>query len=68
MRPEKKEALLEILELVNVKRGIWKARKTASDKKELDKWIKQLHEIGVNPVTIPIADGMEYLPCLFGSV
>jgi hypothetical protein len=65
IKQEKVRVLIETLELVNAKRGIWKARETVSEKKEFDKRIKQLHELGVNPVTIPAAWGIDFLPCLF---
>ncbi|OPH60305.1 hypothetical protein BC351_17560 [Paenibacillus ferrarius] len=65
LQPKMKEALIETLELVNDRRGIWKAKEKVSDNKEFDKRIKKLHEIGVNPVTIPIAERIDYLPCLF---
>ncbi|KOR90569.1 hypothetical protein AM231_16530 [Paenibacillus solani] len=62
---EMKQSLIETLELVSAKRGIWKAKEIAVDKKEFDKRIKKLHKIGVNPVTIPMTEGIDYLPCLF---
>ncbi|WP_240417383.1 hypothetical protein [Paenibacillus periandrae] len=65
MKQEKKDALIGTLELVNKKRGIWKARETVSDKKKFDKHIKELHQLGVNPVTIPLDWKIGYLPCLF---
>lgn len=65
MKDATKEALLATLDLVNEKRGIWKAKETVSDKKEFDKRIKRLHELGINPVTIPVSWGIDYLPCLF---
>lgn len=60
----KKAALLRTLELVNAKRGIWKAKDAVNDKEEFAKRVRQLHEIGVNPVTIPIKWGVDHLPCL----
>lgn len=65
MKSETKEALLAVLELVNEKRGIWKAKESISDKKAFEKHVKKLHELGINPVTIPVSWGIEYLPCLF---
>lgn len=61
-----KYELVNTLKIVNDKRGIWKARETVDDKKEFDKNIKKLHKIGINPVTIPIAERIDYLPSLFG--
>lgn len=60
-----KSSLIRTLELVSNKRGIWKARESVEDKKEFDKCIKKLHEIGINPVTIPVTEEVEHLPCLF---
>ncbi|WP_143100981.1 hypothetical protein [Paenibacillus sp. 1_12] len=65
LHSETNEALIATLELVNSKRGIWKARETVEDMMEFDKRIKKLLELGVNPVTIPITEGVDYLPCLF---
>ncbi|MEK3879196.1 hypothetical protein [Paenibacillus sp. FSL M7-0420] len=60
-----KEALIRTLELVSYKRGIWKAKEAFEDRKEFDKCIKKLHELGINPVTIPMTEGIDFLPCLF---
>ncbi|MGN7761277.1 hypothetical protein [Paenibacillus sp. 22594] len=57
--------LVDTLKIVNDKRGIWKARETVDNKKGFDNHIKKLHDIGINPVTIPIAERIDYLPCLF---
>lgn len=65
MQPRQKEALIRTLELVSYKRGIWKAKVAVEDSKEFDKCIKKLHELGINPVTIPMTEGLDYLPCLF---
>lgn len=65
MQKRLKEALIETLELVSNKRGIWKAKESVEDRKEFDKCIKKLHELGINPVTIPITEGIDFLPCLF---
>jgi hypothetical protein len=67
MKKEKKDGLIKILDLVNEKRGIWKARMKMENKKDFDDKIKALHKHGVNPVTIPVKWGIEYLPCLFYS-
>jgi hypothetical protein len=56
--------LLDTLELVSKKRGIWKARKCVDDKKSFDASIKALYELKVNPVTIPYNWKIDYLPCL----
>jgi len=68
MKQKKKNVLVGTLDLVNKKRGIWKARETVSDKKEFDKHIKEIHKCGVNPVTIPVNWKIDYLPCLFDLV
>lgn len=68
MKQKRKEALIEALEIVNEKRGIWKAREAVSDKIEFDKKIKEIHELGVNPVTIPVNWKIEHLPCLFDLI
>jgi len=65
LKPETKKNLIDMLNFVSEKRGIWKAREAVYDKKNFDKYIKKLHDIGINPVTIPIAEGIDYLPCLF---
>ncbi|MFC4596865.1 hypothetical protein [Cohnella hongkongensis] len=65
LKTEKKHALLKTLEQVNEKRRIWKARDMVSNKREFDKRIKELHKLGVNPVTIPVRWNVDYLPCLF---
>ncbi|CAG7644906.1 hypothetical protein PAESOLCIP111_04842 [Paenibacillus solanacearum] len=62
---DKKAALLRTLEMVNAKRGIWKTKDAVMDKGEFAKCVKQLHELGINPVTIPIKWGVDYLPSLF---
>ncbi|MBW7476672.1 hypothetical protein K0T92_18295 [Paenibacillus oenotherae] len=61
---KKKDALLDTLDMVNQKRGIWKARKHVDDKKSFDTRIKALHELNVNPVTIPANWKIDHLPCL----
>lgn len=66
IRLKKKEALLKTLEIVSKKRGVWKARKGVDDKKAFDAYIKDLHKLGINPVTIPNNWEIECLPCLFG--
>ncbi|MEK3865823.1 hypothetical protein MHH60_20345 [Paenibacillus sp. FSL H7-0716] len=60
-----KESLIETLELVSNKRGIWKAKESVEDRKEFDKNIKKLHDLGINPVTIPVTERLDFLPCLF---
>jgi hypothetical protein len=62
---ETKRGLIETLVLINDKRGVWKAKETVSDKEEFNKRIKKLNELGINPVTIPVAEGIDYLPSLF---
>lgn len=60
-----KFALLETLDLVSQKRGIWKAKNVILDQEQFEIQLKKLHDIGVNPVTIPKAWGIDYLPSLF---
>jgi hypothetical protein len=66
LKNDTKYDLVNTLKIVNDKRGIWKARETVDNKKRFDNHIKKLHEIGINPVTIPISGKIDYLPCLFG--
>ncbi|OMC75064.1 hypothetical protein BK121_03355 [Paenibacillus odorifer] len=65
LKLETKNALITTLEQVNEKRSIWKAKEASADQKKFIKSIKKLHEIGINPVTIPIAEKVDYLSCFF---
>lgn len=55
-----KEKLKEILELINVKKSIFTARKSfnkryeKSDNKKFNRYLERLHKAGLNPVTIPV--------------
>lgn len=64
VKQEKKKMLVEVVVLVNAKRGIWKARSEAQDKTTFDECIKLLHKLNINPVTIPIAWKIDFLPNL----
>lgn len=53
-RTKTKDKLIEVLKSVNRHRSIWKAReKSKYSSSCFNKYLKQLREIGINPVTIP---------------
>lgn len=63
----KKARAIEALELTNGKRSIWKAREsydTQKEKESFNRRLKELEEIGINPVTIPESYGIQTLPSL----
>ena len=49
-----KEKLIDVLRVINKHRSIWKAReKSEYNKVCFNRYLKQIRELGVNPVTIP---------------
>lgn len=59
------ERMVEVLELINLKRSIWKAREEYDDgKKRFNEAIKRIKNMGINPVTIPVGWGIQELPNL----
>lgn len=65
----KENRLIEALELVNTHRGIYKAKAHLSGKKldDFRRSIKDLGEMGINPVTIPRERGIKHLPNLLAA-
>lgn len=65
----KEERLLNALKLVSVHRGVFKAKSLLHGKEleELKRSMKDLMEIGVNPVTIPRQRGTKFLPNLLNA-
>ncbi|MCS7460201.1 hypothetical protein N0M98_08610 [Paenibacillus doosanensis] len=57
-----KEQLVAFLELINERRGIWKAREDYEGN-DFDKLIQRLNKIGINPVTIPVQWKIPYCYC-----
>jgi len=63
VRKKTKEEMIKLLEFVNEKRSIPKARRSFSEgEKRFDILLEKIKKIGVNPVTIPINWGIDYLP------
>ncbi|MNB82486.1 hypothetical protein D3C81_987970 [compost metagenome] len=63
------ERMIEVLELINLKRSIWRAREEYEDeKKRFNEAIKRIKNMGINPVTIPIGWGIQELPNLLKDV
>lgn len=62
----KEERLLDALKQVSLHRGIAKAKSHLQGKEldDLKRSMKELSEIGVNPVTIPRGRGIQFLPNL----
>lgn len=65
----KEDRLLNALRLVSLHRGIFKAKSLLKGKEleELKRSIKDLGEIGINPVTIPRERGIQFLPNLLNA-
>lgn len=65
----KEERLLNALKQVSLHRGIFKAKFHLQDKEldDLKRSIKELEEIGINPVTIPRGRGIQFLPNLLNA-
>jgi len=59
--------MLEVLELVNEKRGVWKARPYYNGK-DFDKILARLNKEGINAVTIPAHFGIRHLPNLVHEI
>ncbi|MFM9329404.1 hypothetical protein [Paenibacillus mesotrionivorans] len=63
------ERMIEVLELINLKRSVWKAREEYEDeKKKFNEALKRIKKMGINPVTIPIGWGLHELPNLLGEL
>jgi hypothetical protein len=64
----KKTRLISVLEFINQKRGIAKARDSYGDDKcakaEFNRALRELSEIEINPVTIPREWGIPFIPGL----
>lgn len=63
-----KEKLIYLLELVNTKRSVWKARRAygeGASNKEFNNLLIKLDKINVNPVTIPEGWGIRKLDNLY---
>lgn len=59
------ERMIEALELINLKRSIWKARGEYEDnKKRFNEAIRRIKKMGINPVTIPVGWSIQKLPNL----
>lgn len=67
LREESKLNMLGLLELVNEKRGIWKARPYYKGE-DFDKILARLNKEGINPVTIPAHWGIRELPNLVHEI
>lgn len=57
--------MIEALELINLKRSIWKARDEYENNKiRFNEAIRRIKKMGINPVTIPEGWGIQKLPNL----
>jgi len=68
--PKRKEKLIKVLEMTNSCRGIYNTKMTLTDKKDLldyNRLLIELDRLGINPVTIPRAWGIEYIPNLLNA-
>jgi hypothetical protein len=62
-RENTKIEMINIIELINKKRNIPRARLAYSGKEEkFNKVLKKIKELGINPVTIPLNWEIDYLP------
>lgn len=74
-RSKTRVKIIEVLELVNQKRSIYKARleysNELSDKKAVNEFnsvIKKIRKSGINPVTIPVNWGYSHIPNLVEEI
>jgi len=66
---KKKQRMIEILDCISQKKYIWKARNESNIcSKKFDKALKNLEELGVNPVTIPARWNIQFLPSLLPEI
>ncbi|WP_091154657.1 hypothetical protein [Paenibacillus sp. 453mf] len=64
-----RQRMIEVLELINQKRSIWKARDEYEDgKKRFNEALKQIKKTGINPVTIPAGWKFPQLPNLLMEI
>lgn len=71
-RLDTKQRMIEVLNLINQKRNVSKAKEEYKNnfgtKKEFNTILKKINEIGINPVTIPISWGIACLPNLINGI
>ncbi|QDH19796.1 hypothetical protein [Saccharibacillus brassicae] len=65
VRQSTKDKLSDTLDLVSQKRSIAKASEASKDKKKFNENINKLNKLGINAVTIPFSEKLEFLPCIF---
>jgi hypothetical protein len=67
--PKREEKLINALEMTNANRGIHKtkSRLTGNDLVEYKRMLIDLDKLGINPVTIPRAWGIEHIPNLLNT-
>lgn len=53
--------LIKCLELINTKRSVWKARIEFKNDRLFNKYLEQIRDLGINPVTIPERWGIDYI-------
>lgn len=64
-----RECMIEILELINRKRSVWKARdEYEGRKKRFNEAVKHIKKMGINPITIPAWWKIQRLPNLLHEI
>jgi hypothetical protein len=72
LHQDTKRRMVELLRLINKKRSTYSAKKEFCENKgnvkEFNTLIKKMNKIGINPVTIPLSFGIEYLPNIINEI
>lgn len=64
-----RQRMIEVLELINQKRSVWKARDDYEDgTKRFNEALKQIKKTGINPVTLPTGWKIPQLPNLLMEI
>lgn len=65
----KKHILIQVLELINTKRSIWKARNEfIKSNATFNSYLKDIRGLGINPVTIPRNKDIEFLENVISKI
>ena len=59
---DKKQKLIEVLELINTKKSVAEARKEYGNINTFNRYLKELQKLAINPVTIPRAWNITEIP------